>query len=223
MENEDTIERLYFHLSSEKLEFKIDATLNIRKLGVNKFEASAEEMYTAIDKIIHKIDVKINREKSRIQDHSKLGHQDMVDFFTEHEKNQPEPTKNIMLHSKPSTLSDAYQQMIIEGTDFYGFNLIHEKSEEIAPAFLRKLDDKLLYLFKKVKDDAYAEYLIKIQENNLAVEDKKIKDIFLKNLNLFEAQKDVLEQEFHFNIFIDNKNNVNFLFKEGNGKWKLIS
>ncbi len=215
------IEELAFHLSSEKLIYKISATLSIRKIGLYKFEASAEEMYTAIDKIIHKMDVKVNREKTKIQDHSKLSHEEMVNFYTEHDENKPEPTQHVMLHSKPSTMQDAYLQMNVEGLDFFGFNFIDEKAN-IAPAFLRKLDDDVLYLFKNDNAGNYVEYSLKLNGSNVDV-DREIRIINLEKMGLLDAQKAVLENDYHFTLYYDEKNKVSFLFKEGNGKWKNIS
>jgi putative sigma-54 modulation protein len=215
------ITELNFHLSSEKLLYKISANLLLRKLGLYKFEATAEEMYTAIDKIIHKIDVKINREKTKIQDHSKSSHEEMIKFFTDHDENKAEPTHHVMMHNKPATLQDAYMQMSLENIDFYGFNLIDENGE-IAPAFLRKLEDDIVYLFKKTAIDTYTEYSLKVKSKEITL-DKEIRKIKLHKTDLLEAQKAVLDNDFHFTIFIDEKNKIGFLFKEGNGKWKLIS
>jgi len=214
------IDEIIFYLTSEKLIYKISATLAIKKSGVHKFEAHADEMYTAIDKVIHKIDVKINREKTKMQKHNNLSHQEIAEFFTHHESNKPEPTRNIQINNKPSTLTDAFLQMNVEGNDFYGFILI-ESDTKIAPAFLRKLDDDIIYLFKKKDEDVYSEFSIKTSNKSIE-EDKKIRDIVLKKMELLDAQKDILDQDYHFNLFIDNNDKINFLFKEGNGKWKLI-
>ncbi|MCK4796170.1 MAG: ribosome-associated translation inhibitor RaiA [Spirochaetes bacterium] len=216
------INEISFHLAKEKLVYRITGTLSIRKSGVYQFESTADEMYTAIDKIVHKIDVKIIREKSKLQKHNKLGHQEVVEFFYEHENNVPEPTKNIGLFNKPITLLDAYLQMKVEGVDFYGFNLL-QGDDMITPTFLRILDDNVVYLFKKEEVDSYNEYSLKTSDK-IVEEDKKIRNIILKRLSLLDAQKGILEQDYHFNIFINNASDkINFLFKEGNGKWKLIS
>jgi putative sigma-54 modulation protein len=221
----DHISDVVFHLESEKHIYRVSATLSIKKFGVNKFEATADEMYTAIDKIIHKMDVKINKEKTRIQDHSKAGHEEMVNFFDEHEKNQPEPTKNIPIAAKPTTLTDAYLQMKLNENDFYGLLLIEEDKEDsnVAPAFIRKLDDDILYLFKKKDNNTYIEYSLKTLKGDNIKENKKIRDIDLRKMSLLDAQKDILDQDYPFNLFINENDKVNFLFKESNGKWKLIS
>jgi putative sigma-54 modulation protein len=68
------IDKISFHLENEKQSCKVNVTLSLKKLGFHKFEADAEDMYSAIDKAVHKMDVKIEREKTKIQDHSSLGH-----------------------------------------------------------------------------------------------------------------------------------------------------
>lgn len=215
------INSINFHLEAERHIYIISSTLSINKFGVYKFEAEAEEMYTAIDKIIHKMDVKINREKSKIQDHSNIAHEKTIDFFYEHDNDKPEPTKFVDLSIKPTTLLDAYLKMKLEEKDFYGFNLI-EENENIAPAFLRKLEDDVIYLFKKDGTESYIEYSLKTSKKNVE-KDRKIRNIELKKMNLLNAQKKILDQDFHFNLYIDDNEKINFLFKEGNGKWKLIS
>lgn len=215
------IQELNFHLDAERYNFKVDAILNLKKLGVHKFKAIAPEMYTAIDKIIHKIDVKINREKNRIQSHAKPGHEELVEFFNYHERNTPEPTEIIEINTKPTTLQDALLQMKESKKDFYGFYLL-EADKEPTPAFLRMLDDHILYLFTKKSDNTYIEYSLITDKEPIKI-DKKIRDIKLKKFNLFQAQKDVLKDEYHFDIFIDkNDNKTGFLFKETNGKWILL-
>ena len=216
------IEKITFHLESEKLIYKITATLIMKKFGTYKFEASANEMYTAIDKIIHKMDVKINREKSKIQNHNNLGHQEVVELFFEHDKNMPEPTKEISIEKKPTTLLDAYLQMKLDESTFHGFTLV-QADNTVSPAFLRKIEDDHIYLYKQESGNAYSEYSLKPTDNTIS-EEEKIRTIELKSMTLLDAQKDVLEQDYHYNVYIDEANNkINFLLKEGNGKWKLIS
>jgi len=216
------IQEINFHLDSERYNFKVDVILSLKKLGVHKFKAIAPEMYTAIDKVIHKIDVKINREKNKIQSHAKPGHEEFVEFFNHHEKREPEPTEIIEINTKPTVLQDAFLQMKSSNKDFWGFYLL-EKDNESAPAFLRILDDHILYLFKRKNDTTYTEYSLKVNEKDNIEIDKKIRDIKLKKFSLFNAQKDILKDEYHFDLFIDNNNNkISFLFKESNGKWMLI-
>jgi putative sigma-54 modulation protein len=215
------IDKITFHFKAEKLIYKISATLSIKKFSLYKFEVKADEMYTAIDKIVHKMDVKINREKSKIQKHKNLGHEAVVDFFYEHEKNNPEPTKKVDFFNKPLTVSDAFLQMKNGNNHIFGFNLI-DKNDSIAPAFLRELDDNLLYLFQQKNKDSYSELPLRIEKETIK-HGKKVREIKLKKMNLLEAQKNILNQEYHYNIFINNNNEINFLLKENNGKWLLIS
>jgi ribosomal subunit interface protein len=215
------INDINFHLESEKLQYKIDAILSIRKFGTHKFNARADEMYTAIDKIIHKMDVKINREKSKIQDHGGLNHEQTIEFFYEHESNKPEPTRNIAVKDKPTTLSDAYLEMNEDHIGFFGFKMIDD-DESISIAFLRKLEDDIIYLFKQKDDNTYSEYSIKADGSSVAT-DKFVRDIELTTHDLLDEQKKILDQDYHFDVFINSSTgSVNFLFKEGNGKWILI-
>ena len=215
------IDTISFHFKTEKLIYKISATISIKKIGLYKFEAKAEDMYTVIDKIIHKMDVKINREKSKIQKHNNPGHEAVIEFFYEHEKNNPEPTKNISIYNKPLTLLDAFLQMKNDKNHIFGFNLINENNL-ISPAFLRILDNDLICIFQKKNNDLYIELPLKIEKESVK-EGKKIRDIKLKKMNLLEAQKHILKQDYHYNIYLDNNNQINFLLKENNGKWILIS
>ncbi len=216
------IQEINFHLDAERFNFKVDVTLSLKKLGVHKFKAVAPEMYTAIDKVIHKIDVKINREKNKIQSHAKPGHEEFVQFFNHHEKKEPEPTEIIEINTKPTILQDAFLQMKSSNLDFYGFYLV-EKDNDPAPAFLRILDDNTCYLFKRKDDTTYTEYSLIINDKGNIEINKKIRDIKLKKFDLFNAQKDILKDEYHFDLFIDKTNNkISFLFKESHGKWILI-
>lgn len=217
----NTINDIDFHLDAEKHFFKITSILTFKKFGPTKMETSAEEMYTAIDKIIHKLDTKIQREKSRIQDHNTPGHMEIIEKLDEHEITQAEPVRQVELEQKPATLSDAILQMNMKNIDYYGFNLLDE-NEKCAPALLRKADDETTFLFKKEKNDNYSEFVLKISKNNIKL-DKKIREIELKTMGLLDAQKFIIKDEFYYNIFLDNDNNINFLLKESNNKWDLIS
>jgi ribosomal subunit interface protein len=215
------INTITFHFKGEKLIYKISATISIKKMGLHKFEAKAEDMYTVIDKIIHKMDVKINREKTKIQKHNNLGHEAVVEFFYEHEKNNPEPTKKVNMFYKPLTLIDAFLQMKNDNNHIFGFNLINE-NKSISPAFLRILDNDIVYIFQQNNIDSYSELPLKIEKEKIK-HGKKVREIKLKKMNLLEAQKNILKQDYHYNIYIDPNNQVNFLLKEDNGKWVLIS
>jgi putative sigma-54 modulation protein len=216
------IDKISFHLETEKLLYKINATLSIKKFSLLKFEADAEEMYSAIDKIIHKMDVKIHREKTKIQDHSNLGHEGVNELFVEEEDNKLPAIKHIELSTKPTTLYDAYLQMKAEELNIFGFNMINDDNI-IAPAFLRKVEDEVVYLLRQDKEESYSEFLLKIGKEQLK-EGKKLRNFLLNKINLSDAQKDILDQEYYYNIFIDlNNNKINFLSKLENGKWLLIS
>ena len=215
------IMEINFHLDAEKYIYKADVTLSLKKLGIQKFEVTDREMYNAIDKIVHKMDVKINREKGKIQSHSKPGGEDFVEFFNQLEENNPEPTEYIVMNKKPTALQDAYLLMKQNQNDFFGFNLISDK-EEASPAFLRKLDDNVVYLIKKSDDTNYKEYLLKTDDNNISI-GNEVRNIALSSMSLVDAQKDILSQDEHSDVFVETTNNrVSFLFKEGNGRWKLI-
>ncbi len=152
------IMEINFHLDSEKYIYKVNVTLSLKRLGIQKFEVTDKEMYNAIDKIVHKMDVKINREKGKIQSYSKPGVEDFVEFYNQLEENNPEPTEYVVMNKKPTALQDAYLLMKQNQNDYFGFNLISDK-EEAAPAFLRKIDDDVVYLIKKSDDTNYKEYL----------------------------------------------------------------
>ena len=79
-----------------------------------------------------------------------------------------------------------------------------------------------LYIFQQKNDDSYIEFPIKIEKESIK-HGKKIREIKLKKMNLLEAQKNILNQDYHYNIYIDANNQINFLLKEDNGKWILIS
>lgn len=216
------INEINFHLDSEKINFKVDVTIKTHKFGTFKFEAKDREMYTAIDKIVHKIDVKIYREKSKFKDHSRPGHEALIEFFDHHEEDKPEPTKVVDINQKPTTLEDAYLHMKQNHQDFFGFYMIEEDSNP-SPAFIRKLSDDVLYLFKKKNPDQYVEYSLETTEDTAKIKDE-IRTIDLTKTDLLSAQKDVLDQDFHFDLFVDNHSDkISFLFKEDNGKWRMLA
>ncbi len=50
-----------------------------------------------------------------------------------------------------------------------------------------------------------------------------MRNIALSTMSLVDAQKDILSQDEDSDVFVETTNNrVSFLFKEGNGRWKLI-
>ncbi len=215
------INDLVFSLNSEKHTFKVEARFNMPRFGQYNFEANANEMYTAIDKIIHKMDVKINREKNRIQDHSGSSSADKVDFYYEHDKNMPEPTRDVRINEKPTTLIDAFLQMKEEHIEFLGFNFINDEGK-VAPGFLRKVDDDILYLFDRKDSDNYEVWSIKDEGKN--VKKQKVEMIIpVKMAALIDAQKRIMDQDFHYDVYVDkNDDKLSLLFKEDNGKWIRI-
>jgi len=215
------IMEINFHLDSEKYIYKVNVTLSLKRLGIQKFEVTDKEMYNAIDKIVHKMDVKINREKGKIQSYSKPGVEDFVEFYNQLEENNPEPTEYVVMNKKPTALQDSYLLMKQNQNDYFGFNLISDK-EEAAPAFLRKLDDDVVYLIKKSDDTNYKEYLLITDDENISI-GNEVRNIALSTMSLVDAQKDILSQDEDSDVFVETTNNrVSFLFKEGNGRWKLI-
>ena len=215
------ISDINIHIAEEKFNLKIDVTLNLSRLGTYKFEASDKELYNAVDKVIHKMDIKINREKTKIQDHVKAGHEEVIEFFYEHEQNKPEPTRVVDINQKPQKLFDAYLLAKDAQINFMGFYLIQDGKNE-TPAFLRKIDSDTFYLLKMKDNSSYTEYSLKFGESNCDL-DRDIRSITLKKLNLLQAQKDILENDFPYDIYIDAPTDkINLLYKEGNGKWKNI-
>lgn len=215
------IHEINFHLSAEKLIYKISATLSIPKFGINKFEVTASEMYTAIDKIIHKMDVKILREKTKIQDHSNLNHEEVIHHLYDNDLEKNEPLQNIPIATKATTLADAYMQMELNKVDCFGFYLI-DNDESISIAFLRKLEDDVIYLFKKHSLDKYKEYALKKTPKTIK-EDSEIRDLALEQMTLEEAKESIFMHDYPFNIYLDENKKICFLYKVGNGKWQLIS
>jgi putative sigma-54 modulation protein len=211
------INDINFHISEEKHDFKIDVNMILKKIGAHKFSAQDKELYDAIDKVVHKMDIKINREKTKIQDHhSKAGHEDMVDFYYEHDKDMPEPTNSVNIDTKKMTLKDAISEMKNQKAEFYGFYSTEDKSI----SFLRMTHEDALYLLKRKADSSYGEF--SINPTNYSVV-KELREINLAKTSLLEAQKNILNQEYYFNIFINNSTNkISLLFKEGNGKWKIV-
>ncbi|MCG8569365.1 MAG: ribosome-associated translation inhibitor RaiA [Spirochaetes bacterium] len=216
------INEIKFHLDKEKKNYRIDAVVITKKFGSYKFEAKDKEMYDTIDRIVHKIDVKIHREKSKITNHSNAGHEEIGEFFTEHEESKPEPTVNISINQKPKLLTDALLEMEEENNDFFGFRFLEENNgDENHPAFFRKLGD-MIYLLKRKDDEHYAEYTIQRDKQNVEIKNEN-RMIPLEKMNLLTAQKKILEQDFHYDLFIDNNNEISCLYKGDNGKWKLLS
>lgn len=214
------ISDINIHIAEEKLVFKLDTTVNLIRLGVYKFESTDKELYNAIDKLVHKMDVKINREKTKIQDHAKSTRQEVVEFFYEHENNNPEPTRFVDINQKPLKLFDAYLLAKDAQINFMGF-LPVEKKDSI-PSFLRKIDEDTYYLLTMKDNSNYVEYSLKVGDNSCDI-DKEIRELNLRKHSLLSAQKSILESDFPFDLYIDSQTDkVNLLYKEGNGKWKNI-
>ncbi len=66
----ENIKEISFHLDKEKFAYKVNVTMITHKLGTFEFTAEDEDMYNAIDKVIHKIEEKIHREKGKMQEHN---------------------------------------------------------------------------------------------------------------------------------------------------------
>jgi putative sigma-54 modulation protein len=215
------ITEINFHLDAEKIDFKVDVTMAVKKLGVLKFQDIDKSMYQAIDKIVHKMDVKINREKTKIQDHhGKAGHEDLVDFYYEHEKNVAEPTTRIEILAKAVSLKDAYAEIQKNHNEFTGFYSAADNAGAIT--FLKNNHDSIS-LLKKKADSKYAEFSLKLNGSSVEV-DKELREIPLIKVTLLDAQKDILDQDYYFGIYSEaSTGKIGLLYKEDNGKWKLLS
>lgn len=66
----ENIKEIDFRLDKEKFVYKVDVTMITHKLGTFRFTAEDEDMYNAIDKVIHKVDEKIHREKEKMHEHA---------------------------------------------------------------------------------------------------------------------------------------------------------
>ena len=221
------ITEISFHLDKEKNYInKVNVTLTLKKIGTMRFESTDEKMYNAIDKVVHKMDVKINREKGKFQEHDKQGqtHEDFVQFFNEHDTDTPEPTNIIDLSPKATALTDAFMQMKETNFEFFGFNMFDEDAnEKPSPAFIRKIDNDIYYIIMKKDDTTYKICNLEIDADNASV-GKELYEIPLTKKNLFEAQKSIYDSDHHFKLFVyANTDKPALLFKEGNGKWGMIS
>jgi putative sigma-54 modulation protein len=213
------INDINFHISEEKHDFKIEATMVLKKQGTHKFSSLDKELYNAIDKLVHKMDIKINREKTKIQDHhSKAGHEDMVDFYYEHDKNMPEPTVSVESDKKEMKLQDALQELKNNKDDFFGF-IEKDNGKKESLSFLRQTHEDVVYLLKRKSESAYGEFSL----NQNGSINKEIREISIDKLSILDEQKIILDQDDYFNIFINTANNkLALLYKEGNGKWKIL-
>ena len=211
------INDINFHISEEKHEFKIDVNMIMKKIGTHKFTTNDKELYNAIDKMVHKMDIKINREKTKIQDHhSKAGHEDLVDFYYEHDKDMPEPTITVNTDISTISLENALGELKKNKTEFFGFYPVDDKNI----AFLRMSDDDAVSLFKRKSDDSYGEFYLNTNDGSII---KEIKEINIAKASILDTQKNILNQDFPFDIFINNSTNkISLLHKEGNGKWVII-
>jgi putative sigma-54 modulation protein len=219
---ETHINEINFYLKSEKILFTVNSTLSIAKFAVYKFETTAGDIYSAIDKIIHIMDIKLSKEKNKIQDHSNLGHQDVVNYFSDHEEDKHAQVKHVSLYTKPLTLIDAYLQMQCDESKHFGFNLIVE-DENFSPAFLRKDEKSKIYFYKMSKPESFVECLLTVKGKSVK-EDKKTKKYELKEMDLYEAQSAIMDEKDKYKIYIDSNNKkINFLLQESKGKWELIS
>jgi putative sigma-54 modulation protein len=211
-----------FHIDQEKYIHIVEATVPVNKLGVHHFKADAREVYTAIDKVIHKIDIKINKDKKKLQNHHHAGHEEVVNFFTHHEEDKPEPTREFSIIQKPTPLDEALLQIKETDKDCFGFVLLQEGSQP-TPAFLRRLDGDVLYFYGPSGQDSYAEYDVSSGTTE-DLDQVRLREFNLKRTSLLGAQRSVLEDEHHFQVFENSDTEkVSFLLKEGHGKWNLFA
>ena len=145
--------------------YLVNVTIVTHKFGNYQFSTSDEEMHNAIDKVLHKIDVKINREKSKIKEQTKGSREEVVEFFFNHEEDKAEPSLEVVVDSKPTEIIDAYLQMKSSDMDYFGFTLV----DGLQSAFLRRIGEDVFHLFKSTSDAVYGELPVIFEGESVTV------------------------------------------------------
>lgn len=208
------IKEINFHLDKEKINFKVDVTMITHKLGTYQFSATDTVMYNAIDKVVHKIDVKIYREKGKLQKHSSE-REAYIESLAEQTEEKPQPTIKIEMSVKPMDATEAYLNLKNDSSDFLGFIDVMSG----APSYLRKAGEDVFYLIKPDGEN-YGVYQLKI-EGETASSGEKVREIKISDKTLLGAQNDIMAQDYHFDLFRTQENKIVFLFK-GSNKWFAI-
>ncbi len=209
----DHIKEIDFHLDKEKINFKVDVTMITHKIGTFHFSVADQVMYNAIDKVIHKLDVKIYREKGKLQAHSSEK-ESYIASLAEESSDKISPVTEIPIASKPMDILEAYLELKEQKSDFLGFINVADG----LPTFLRKAGEDAYYIIKP-EATGYVVYILSVSNEKAEIADK-VREIEVKAKEFTEAQNDIMEQDYHYDLFkIDNK--VIFLFKS-NSKWFKI-
>lgn len=109
-------------ISSKGINQRIEVTIPIKKTIV-RAEESNQDLYTAIDKVVDKLEQQIRKNKTRIQK-SKISEcvGIFVDFTVSEEESALENiVKRKIIENKPMSEEEAILQMNLVGHDFYIF------------------------------------------------------------------------------------------------------
>ncbi len=198
-----------------------DATLETTHWGIFNFHANDKDTMHLIDKLIHMIEMKLNKEHEKNIDRNKMTRRESIVFT--HSKGIPEPTTYIALDPTIKNIEDAYLHITSDPndneTDSMGFILVDKV------AFILKLSSSDIYLIapKEYEENKYGIYFVE-KDNYKIDKEYEIGDIELSKKTLFDAQKGVIENNINYTVFLDEKRDmVSFLIREKRGSWTLIS
>jgi len=188
--------------------------------GTFRFSATDKDTMHLIDKLIHMVEMKLNKEHDKSVDKNKITRKES--FFFNHSKGIPESTTYVAVDPTIKNIEDAYLHLTSDPdnneSDYLGFILLNKV------VFMLKLSNDNVYLIaSKEYGDLFGIYFI--ENGNYKIDPNyEIDEIKLSKKTLLDAQRDIIENSINYTVFLDDKRDmISFLIREGRGSWTLIS
>jgi len=198
-----------------------EASLDTAHWGTFRFSTTDKDTMHLIDKLIHMIEMKLNKEHDKIVDKNRLTRKES--FFFNHSKGIPESTTYIAVDPTIKNIEEAYLHLTSEPNDNEPDSLGFILSDKVV--FMLKLSNDNIYLIapKEYEDNVFGIYFI--EDGKFLIDPNyEIGEITLSKMTLLDAQKSVIENNINYTLFLDDKRDMlSFLIREIRGSWTLIS
>ncbi len=135
-DNPDTI-KVHVNIKIKSISQIIEVTIPTSKFTI-RAEESQEDLYTAIDLIVDKLERQIRKNKTKLKNKYKNieNFELNLDFDTEEEENENKIVKRKNMEMKPMDEEEALLQAELLGHDFFVFK--NEKEECVSVLYKRK-------------------------------------------------------------------------------------
>lgn len=135
-DNPDTI-KIHVNIKIKSISQIIEVTIPTSKFTI-RAEESQEDLYTAIDLIVDKLERQIRKNKTKLKNKYKNieNFELNLDFDTEEEENENKIVKRKNMEMKPMDEEEALLQAELLGHDFFVFK--NEKEECVSVLYKRK-------------------------------------------------------------------------------------